>query len=102
LTEQELERKGYVMTSPRDLRVQLWEKHEGKTGQRVMTDQLLRCSVSGEIRDTPNGLDNVELEDLKEIAANMDFCEMVDASTATAAQKTRLKNRNLGGAVRAG
>jgi hypothetical protein len=101
MNEQELINDGYVMTSPPDLRCQLWEKHGGTTGSRSLVDQVLRDSETGDIRESGKGLENIEVADLERFSDNLDLIEIINAAGANPATKTRLVgNRKVGGALK--
>lgn len=100
MTEAELLTAGYVRTSDPTARVQLWEKHEGPSGSRRLTDELLWDSVDEEERDVPEDFDTHLLPQLNQNAAMHDL--IVTVVPAPPVQAALLAAFSRGGSVRGG
>lgn len=74
-TQQEMENDGYVRVSDPNLRVQLWEKHEGPVGSRWLTDEVLWDSVLMTLRDPQHK--EYDERDYVIMSQNADFLEIL-------------------------
>lgn len=97
MTEQDLLNAGFSKVGWGS-RIQIWEKHEGPVGLRVLVDEVEFDSETGEVRDLIEGLDPDSLEGYEN---KIDYVDVMNALAGVPdVLKTRISSRLVRGTVR--